>query len=50
MAIVQVVVVIGAIQVGRHHADVLTVVLPVIALTKLDTGNLGDGVRFVGLL
>ena len=46
----EVVVVVGAVEIGWHYADVARAVLAVAAFTKLDAGNLGDGVGFVGLL
>eukprot|EP01136_Pigoraptor_vietnamica_P011332 Opistho-1_new@50086 len=43
----QVVVVVGAVQVGRHRADVLATVLAVVAFAQLDAGDLGDRIGFV---
>jgi hypothetical protein len=48
VAVVEVVVVVGAVQVGRHDADVLPAVLIVVGITQLDAGDLGDGVGLVG--
>ena len=50
MAVGQVVVVVRAVQIGRHHADVLPAVLAVVALGQLDAGDLGDRVGLVGRL
>ena len=43
-------VIVGAIQVGRHHGDIVGTVLQVVALAHLQTGNLGDGIFLVGVL
>ena len=45
-----VVVVVGAVEVGGHHGDVVRAVLTVEELTVLEAGDLGKGVGFVGLL
>ena len=37
----------GAIEIGGHHGDEVRPILPVIGLTKFDSGDLGDGVGFV---
>ena len=50
MAVGQVVVVVGAVQVGGHGAGVLAAVLRVVGLAHLDAGDLGDGVGLVGRL
>jgi hypothetical protein len=44
VAVLQVVVVAGAVEVGRHDAAVVGAVLAVVALAELDAGDLGDGV------
>ena len=49
MAVFQVEVVIGAVEIGGHYGDVVGAVLQVEALAQLQTGNLGDGIRFVGV-
>ena len=50
MAPFQVEVVIRPIQVGRHHRNEVGAVLQVEALAHLQPRNLGDGIRFVGIL
>ena len=50
MAGLQVEVVAGAVQVGRHEREVVGAVLAVEAAAQLDAGDLGDGVGAVGLL
>ncbi len=50
MAVLQVEVVVGAIQVGGHNSDVIGAVLQVVALAHLEAGDLGDGVFLVGVL
>ena len=46
----QVEVVVGAIEVGGHGRDEVAAVLLMVGLAKLDAGDLGDGVGFVGRL
>ena len=48
MAVGEVVIVAGAVEVGRHDAAVVAAVLAVVAFAELDAGDLGDGVGFVG--
>ncbi len=48
MGVVEVVVVVGAVQVGGHGGHEFCAVLPVVAVAHLDTGDLGQGVRTVG--
>jgi hypothetical protein len=54
VAVLQVVVVAGPVQVARHHAAVVDAVrgavLPVVALAQLDARDLGDRVGLVGRL
>lgn len=50
MAVLRVVVVTRAIQIGRHNTAVVAPVLAVVALAELDTCNLGDGIGLVGRL
>ena len=42
-------VVVGAIEVGGHHGNVVGAVLQVVALAHLEAGNLGNGVLLVGV-
>ena len=48
VAVLRVVVVARAIQVGGHHRQVAGAVLPVVAPAHLDAGDLGQGVGPVG--
>ncbi|MCY1293834.1 hypothetical protein D9M68_575470 [compost metagenome] len=48
MAVFLVVVIVWAIQIGRHHAAVVAAMLAVIAFAQLDPGDLGDGVGLIG--
>ena len=48
VAVGEVVVVVGAVEVGGHRADVLPAVLAVVAFSQLDAGDLGDRVGLVG--
>ena len=50
VGVLGVVVVAGAIKVGRHHAAVVGTVLAVVAFAELDAGNLGHGIGLVGWL
>ena len=50
MAVLQMEVVIGTIEVGGHHGNIVGAVLQVVALAHLQAGNLGDGVLLVGVL
>ena len=50
VAVGEVVVVVGAVEIGGHHTDVAGAVLAVHALAQLDAGDLGDGVGLVGRL
>jgi hypothetical protein len=49
MAVVQFVVVIRAIQIGRHRRDISGTVPAVVAFTQLDTRYLGNRVWLIGL-
>ena len=49
MAVLQVEVIVGSIQVGRHHRYVVRAVLQVEAFAHFQSGNLGNGIRFVGI-
>lgn len=48
MAVGEVVVIAGPVEIGRHHAAIVGTVLAVIAFAKLDASDLGNGVRLVG--
>ena len=50
VAVLRVIVVPRAIQVGGHHAAVVGAVLAVVAFAKLDAGDLCNRIRFVGRL
>ena len=49
VAVFQVEVVVGAIEVRGHHGDVVGAVLQVVTLAHLETRNLSDGVFLVGV-
>ena len=49
MAAFQIEVVIRTIEVGRHYGDVIRAILQVETLAHFQSGNLGNGVRFVGI-
>ena len=49
MTVLQMEVVVRAIEVGRHHCDVVATILQREALTHLQSRNLSDGVRLVGV-
>jgi hypothetical protein len=48
VAVLEVEVVAGAVEVGGHDAAEVAPVLAVVALAELDAGDLGDGVGLVG--
>ena len=48
MAVLRVIVIMGAIQIGRHYAAVITTMLTVIAFTQLDPGDLGNRIGLIG--
>ena len=50
MAILQMEVVVGTIQVGGHNGNVVGAVLQVVALAHLQAGNLGNGILLVRVL
>ena len=50
VGVLEVEVVVGTIEVGRHDSDVVGAVLEIEALAHLESGNLGDGVWLVGVL
>ena len=51
VTVFRVIIVAGTIKIGRHQAAKIRAmalaVLPVVAFTQLDSGDLGDGVGFV---
>ena len=49
MAVFQVEIIVGAIEVRRHHGDEVGTVLQVVTLAHLQAGNLGDGIGLVGI-
>lgn len=50
VGVLGVVVVVGTVEVGRHHRDVVGAVLSVEVLAVLESADLGEGIRLVGLL
>lgn len=50
MRLLKVEIVVGAIQVGGHHRDEVGAILKVVALTKFQSGDFGNGIRLVGVL
>ena len=48
VGILEVVVVVGPIHVGRHGANEIATVLPTVGLTHLDARNLGDRIPLIG--
>ncbi len=48
MAVFRVVVVARAIKIGRHDTSVIAPILAVIAFAHLYSGDLGDGIGFIG--
>jgi hypothetical protein len=46
----QIEIVIGAVKIRRHHRDKIRAVFASICLAKLDPGNLGNCVSFIGWL
>ena len=50
MAVLQMEVVVGAIEVGGHHGNIVGAVLQVVALAHLQASNLGNGILLVGVL
>ena len=49
MAVGGMVIIIGTVQVGGHHADIVGTVLPVQVFAILQAADLRQGIRFVGL-
>ena len=49
MGVLQMEVIVGAIQIGGHHGNIVGAILQVIALAHLQSGNLGNGVFLVGV-
>ena len=50
MAVFKMEVVIGAVEVRRHHSEIVGAVLQVVAFAHLEASNLCDGVFLVGVL
>jgi hypothetical protein len=50
VTVIGVIIVAGAVEIGRHHRDEIGAVLLAVGLAQLDGGDLGDGVPFVGRL
>ncbi len=50
MAVFQMEIVIGAIEVCRHHGEVVGTILQIVAFAHLEASNLCDGVFLVGVL
>ena len=50
MAILQMEIIVRTIQISRHYGDIIGSILKVKALAHLQTGNLGNGIRLVGIL
>ena len=44
------IIVVAAVEIGRHHRDEVAAVLLAIGLAQLDGGDLGDGIPLVGRL
>ena len=49
VAVLQMEVIVRAIEVGWHHSDIVGTILKVVALAHLQSGNLGDGIFLVGI-
>ena len=50
MAVLQMEIVIGAVQVGGHHSNKVGAVLEIVALAHFQAGYLCNGILFVGVL
>ena len=50
MGALQIVIVVGTVEVGGHGGDEIAAVLAAEGLAKFETGNFGDGIPFVGRL
>ena len=48
VGVLKIVIVSRPVEIGRHDADEIGAVLPVVRGTHLDAGDLGDGVGLVG--
>ena len=48
VARLQIEIVAGAVEIGRHRRDEVAAILPAIGLAQLDAGDLGDRVPLVG--
>ena len=49
VAVLQMEIVVRTIQIGRHDSDIVGSVLKIEAFAHLQTGNLGYGIRLVGI-
>src|SRR3569623_639375 len=49
MTLFQIIVIVWTIQIGGHHTDVASAILPVITFAQFNTRDFGDGVRFIRL-
>ncbi len=49
MAVLQMEVVVGAVEVGGHYGNIIGAVLQVVALAHLQACNLGNGILLVGI-
>ena len=49
MTVLQVEIVIGTIEIGRHHSDIVRAVLQIIALAHLQSRNLRNGIFLIGV-
>ena len=49
MGMLRMVIIIGAVEIGGHHADIIRAILPVQVFTIFQPGNLGQGICLIGL-
>ncbi len=49
MTVLQMEIVVGTIEIGGHHGNIVGAILKVIALAHLQTGNLGNGILLIGV-
>ena len=49
VTILQMEIVVGAVEVGRHHGNIVGAVLQVVALAHLQTCNLRNGIFLIGV-
>ena len=50
VAVFRMVIVVGAVEIGRHHRNKVAAVLLAVGFAELDGGDLGEGVALVGRL